>query len=149
VKIIVWRDKHGDRYYDASTLEAWDRSSIEILKQLTDEPYAYWYEETPYISEEDRELASIDLSGASQSVLATLGQKVQEAKARIQQAEAEALRENALRNEALAIIAAGYSELFERGRRTIPRSWLLLERRTGYEYEEYSLEDVFTGDNAQ
>lgn len=41
MKVLVWKDKHCDHYYDASTDEALEKSAVKVLKQLMEYSYIY------------------------------------------------------------------------------------------------------------
>jgi ketosteroid isomerase-like protein len=149
MQIIVWKDKHSNKYYDASTLEAWDASAIEILRELTDDDYGYWREYDPWVSDEDKRLAAIDLTNADPSVLAELEKKVTRAKRTIERGIEEA-SDNKKRIElAKRYVEAGTSPTMVRGKDTkweqkMPASWVLISNNAGGEYETIRLEDVFT-----
>lgn len=42
-QIIIAKEKHGDRFYDASTPEAWAKNALKILTERWNE--GYWYED--------------------------------------------------------------------------------------------------------
>ncbi len=54
MQILVWKDKHGDYFYDASTSEALEKSAQIILKQMV---------EMGYIQEPDDPMKHIQYSG--------------------------------------------------------------------------------------
>jgi len=60
MKVLVWHDKHGEYYYDASTPEAEEASSREILKQMV----ASRYIEEPEDPYKHIQFSSIDLEQA-------------------------------------------------------------------------------------
>lgn len=151
MKIIVWEDKHSTKYYDASTPEAWDASAIEILRELTDEPYGYMNPEyaKPFISDDDRRLAGIDLDTLPTDARDELSHKVTQARAHIEREERGYRRAQEEYALALSYIKAGKSPMMVRGKgyrgeHPVPSSWLIVESRSGYEYENFSTETVWT-----
>lgn len=151
MKIIVWADKHDTSYYDATTIEAWDASSIEILKELTG-PYGYIYEtdlDTIWISEKDKELIEVDLDTLPEPARKALEKDVTAAKSRVERERKYWARQNEQRRLALEYIEAGKSPIVTLGAGTrwekqVPSAWLIIEERNGAEYEDFRLEDVFT-----
>lgn len=148
MQIIVWNDKHGTSYYDASTTEALDASSIEILKSLTDERYGYWREYEPWVSDENKRLAAIDLTGADPAILAELEKKVTRAQREVQRGIDDARERKETIALAKSYIEAGKSPIVSRGsgryERKVPAAWLLIVDNSGGEYEDIQLETVFT-----
>lgn len=151
MQIIVWEDKHGPSYYDASTTEAWDKSAIKILQELTGE-YGYLDPEMykPHISDKTRELASINLDILPEAARSVMEQDVLRARRGIESDERYYNLVKKQRELALSFIEAGKSQVMIRGKGTrwekeVPASWLILEERNGGEYERFQLEDVYTG----
>lgn len=146
MQIVVWEDKHSTTYYDASTLEAWDWSSIEILKLLTDETYGYWQVYEPYVSDDDKKLAETNIDGLPEDVLALIGDKVKKARKRIAREQQRYQDDLEKIEEAKKFIAAGKSPTLVRkiNNQKLPAAWRLIQDYGGGEYEKITLEDVET-----
>lgn len=149
MQIIVWEDKHATSYYDASTTEAWDKSAIKILKDLTGE-YGYLDPEAykPYITDKDRELAGIDLDVLPDAARSAIEKDVRRARHHIDTEERYYKHVQEQHRLALSYIEAGKSPVMLRGKGTrweneVPASWLIIEERNGGEYERFSLETVY------
>lgn len=150
-QIIVWEDKHATSYYNASTTEAWDKSAIQILKDLTG-VYGYLDPEMykPYVTDKARELAGIDLDALPDAARSAMEKDVLSTRRRIESEERYYKRVQKQRQLALEYIEAGKSPVMLRGKGTrwekeVPASWLILEERNGGEYEKFLLEDVYNG----
>lgn len=138
MKIIVWEDKHGTSLYDASTLEVWAESSIEILRTMMDNGYYYLDE---YTGEPPLTDGQID----------ALPDQYKETARRDQAAAIRRIKETKENNDFYREVErvirehdTGSFTLGSRGReREIPIAWDLLDQRSDYEYEHVSVETVW------
>jgi hypothetical protein len=165
MEILVWEDKYGTSYYDASTPEALEKSALKILRQLLNDRYIV-KPENP-LEGDNLEYSGIDL---------------EQARLTLEQIEAlptEGLRKDALAHRkrlanrirsyqnqlaeynAIQKVLAG-EEVYARdwvrkadtkqgkkgdvvkGRRIT--AWSLLQMRNGAEYEHFSIEVVQEAD---
>lgn len=148
MQIIVWESKHTTSYYDASTTAAWDKSAIQILTDLIDMQYMDPEAYKPYITEKDRELASIDLEALPDNARSAVEKDVRRARHHIDTEERYYKHIQEQRRLADSYIEAGKSPVMLRGKGTrwekeVPASWLILEERNGGEYEKFGLETVY------
>lgn len=148
MQIIVWESKHTTSYYDASTTAAWDKSAIQILTDLIDMQYLDAEAYKPYITEKDRELASIDLEVLPDNARSAIEKDVKRARHHINTEERYYNQAKEQRKLADSYIEAGKSPVMLRGKGTrwekeVPASWLILEERNGGEYERFQLETVY------
>lgn len=148
MQIIVWESKHATSYYDASTTAAWDKSAIQILKDLISMQYLDAELYKPYITEKDRELASIDLDVLPDNARSAVEKDVNRARKHIAAEERYYRVAKQQRRLADSYIEAGKSPVMLRGKgtkweREVPASWLILEERSGGEYEKFGLETVY------
>lgn len=148
MQIIVWESKHTTSYYDASTTAAWDKSAIQILTDLIDMQYLDAEAYKPYITEKDRELASIDLEALPDNARSAIEKDVKRARHHINTEERYYNQAKEQRKLADSYIEAGKSPVMLRGKGTrwekeVPASWLILEERNGGEYERFQLETVY------
>ena len=138
MKVLVWKDKHGTSYYDASTPEALAESALNVLGTMMDIGYYYREEkefEVPITDEEIeamplkyRDHARKDQSYAKRSIL-------------------DAKENNDFYDEVKRVLAEHDMSTVTIGRgkheRQVPIAWNLLDSRSDYEYEYVSLEDVW------
>jgi hypothetical protein len=150
MQIIVWHSKHGNYYYDASTVESWDKSAIKILEDLIDIGYMNPEMYKPYISNKDKELAEIDLDALPDAARAALEKDVVSARRSIKNQNLTYENEKKQFRLASDYIEKGESPTMTQGtgtrhERKIPASWIILQNRNGGEYERFELETVYTG----
>lgn len=135
-RILVWRNKHGDDYYDASTEDALNGAARHILKQLVDEGWV-WEPEAPDVDPEERAVAAM-----TDEQIASLPTAIQDSTTKN--------RDRAKRT--VDRLDAAYEQ--ERGHWgrvqsavggfTKPSPYSVLMERSGAEYEDYEIEDVRT-----
>jgi hypothetical protein len=147
-RIIVCQEKHGTRYYDASSDEEWAKSALKILSDRLDD--GYWY----YDPRAESHPFSLDLRKKRDELLAITDEQIdaipsEEARdllrAKREQARAE-LREEADEIEEYerirAVVEAQDESFVTVGRSREPKAWRLLEARSGHEYESVELADL-------
>lgn len=125
-QILVAREKHGNRYFDASTPELLAKSAFKLLKERWEDEYWYYLDDPP----DGKDILSEEQIVA----LPTEGLQSAESKKRT-----DYLRE--LRNwqsderEYLAIQDCVENNCFN-------KAWKLLNGRSDYEYESVELETL-------
>ncbi len=151
--IVIFKEKYGERMYDASTEEALQKAFYSILKERS--ALGYWYYEptpveeslTSYITPEYEAYESI-----SPEVLATLPEEVQKKARYIPNMRARLTREYETEKKwwdnLQLILSLPFDEAFKlkqpygnRGR----EQYLIedtIEARSDYEYEGYTIEQL-------
>lgn len=147
MKILVWRCKYGENYYDASTPEALEASSLEVLRNLVKDGYIF---------EPKDPMKHIEYSGIDLEL------------ARLTPEQIHALPTQSLRDEAIKHMkrfayryAVYYHEKHQyeviqrllngetvvekhNGKQRTFTAWSILQMRDGSEYENFSVADVWT-----
>jgi len=154
-RIIIFKEKHSDRYFDASTEEATLKAFYSILKERL--KAGYWYQEPEslekqlarYIKPEDAEYAKIP-----EEVLITLPEEIQKKARRIPTLTARVERQYAGEmewwnnlNKVLSMPFTEAAKLTVTHVRT-PHSLIkdLYESRADGEYEGYEFEELEDAD---
>lgn len=125
-QILIAKEKHGTRYFDASTPELLAESAFKLLKERWDDGYWYFLDDPP----EDKEVLSEEQIAA----LPTESLRNQESQKR-----KSFLREQRdweyLAKEYRAIENCVKNKLKD-------KAWKLLQNRSDYEYENVELEEL-------
>ena len=147
-RILVWKAKHGDYYFEASTDEDLEKSACKIVTQLVREGWAYdpgelrvsWDTNIVDVSDQDIE----EMPEAFRETFRAERDRAQRQRARETKFhESEVLmwqRMNMLVNgeTPTRTIRTKDDELTE-----VPvTAWYILQQRNGWEYENYRLELV-------
>lgn len=139
-KVLMWEHKHGTSLYDASTPEALDAAAVQVIRELLQLQYIYEPYE-PHLPEDYVELSKVDLEKLDETARKLLEKQVQTARSELQRLTSEYKYEREDYDEATKIVEAGKTEISDNGS---PASWRFLQRRSGYEYELFSLVKVWT-----
>jgi hypothetical protein len=137
-QVVVWHNKHGDVYYDASTPEMWAKSCLAILRDMNEFGHLVAWE----IPEKFREVDPMSVPEGHYRDLVESDNK----RHRSQAAEYTKNNDNvahaldAIKNNDVALVTRGRGR-FEHQE---PRIWELLTRRRDYEYERVELVAVRT-----
>jgi hypothetical protein len=125
-QILIAKEKHGTRYFDASTPELLAESAFKLLKERWNDGYWYYLDDPP----EDKDVLSEEQIAA----LPTESLRNQESQK----------REYFLREqrdwEYLAEKYRAIKDCVENGLKN--RAWKLLQNRSDYEYENVELETL-------
>lgn len=152
-KILILEEKHGDRYYDASTPEALSRAAVKVLKERAEE--GYWYirhyaDDTPANSK-DAELLAVtdeDLAATPAVIRADLEAQVLKARQRVERTKRLKLEEDEWFDALESVISAPEEEAWQikdKGQFTRGGTYLayaLLRSRSDYEYEGIRIETL-------
>lgn len=157
MNIIVWEDKHGTSYYDASTPENREASAREILRQLIDQQYIYKPDDEPDVYGIDMELVA--LTEDQVDALPTNSMAAEARKHRKTYAARVRENDDAKREyETIQEILAGETVYRRWTRQTDSRdgkfkagqrmkapitAWSMVSARSDYEYEQFSEETVW------
>lgn len=150
-RIIIFKEKHGDSYFDASTDEALARACLAVLRQRNKEGwyYAPTKPEASYSKEEQAILAMTDEQ--IEAIPEPIKSETATRKAKLVRRLAGAEREYKLDNEWFTLLtellALPVEEAVTRVRtfrsgRTQPLAYALIEDRNGGEYEGFYIEDL-------
>ncbi len=125
-QILIAKEKHGTRYFDASTPELLAESAFKLLKERWDDGYWYCLDDPP----EDKEVLSEEQIAA----LPTESLRNQESQKR-----KDYLRKlyNWQSDEKQYLFI---KDCVENGLKN--RAWKLLQNRSDYEYENVELEEL-------
>lgn len=147
-RIIVCHEKHETRYYDASTDEAWAKSSLKILTDRFNE--GYWY----YDPRAEQHPFSLDLRAKRDELAAITDDQIEQIPSEDARELLRKKREQALDEqsedaemveeyERIKAVVEAQDDSFETvGRSREPKAWRLLEARSDHEYERIELEDL-------
>ncbi len=170
-QVLVWEHKHGRNIYDASTPESLEASARKILSTLIDWQYLSASTEEPYVSPNDRPLLEIAEETVSalpepfKSQVETARKRYNESKKELQEANAEFEIANRLiageviyhtarrrkkysADDWTTIVEAAQTKwknnpkIYDDRIETQITAWGLLQKRNGYEYEQFELESV-------
>jgi hypothetical protein len=166
VRIVAWKHKHGVNYYDASTDEALQASARKIIKDLLTMGYIYEPEHPMmHIQYSGIDLEQAQLTDEQIDVLPTLSLRAEATKHKDALTRRYREYEEAKKEYAdYQRCAAGEPVMQAAWRRKadspdgkykagdmMPESevppWKVLQWRDGGEYEDFSLETVWTPDN--
>lgn len=150
-RIIVFNEKHGDSYFDASTDEALARACLAVLKERNG--YGWYYKPTqPEKSYSAEEQAILDMTDEQiESLPEPIKTETAARKAKLARRFAGAERAYALDNEwytsMIDLISLPVEEAITRVRtfrsgRTQPLAYALIEDRNDGEYEGYNIEEL-------
>jgi hypothetical protein len=152
MRIIVCEEKHSTRHWDASTDEAWAKSSLAILTERFNEGYWYYNPEDEQHEfslnrrkERDELLAMTDEqidAIPSDEVRVGIRRKIKAAKADRREdeqmaAEYEEIRQ-VVESQDLSMVTVGGGKWAHQE----PKAWTLLDARSDHEYEGVSLETL-------
>lgn len=164
-RIVIWHDKHGDHYYDASTNEALAAASLDILSDWLEYGYIYTPEDPldperlkqswASVKQEDVDWAAKPLAEPEDETNALYNDKVRKAKQKVNTAVAryqDDLKsigrvQKAVDEHDLRVIPAKTwtdSRGRERQQREQVYAWVLLQEYSGGEYQE--VEDEYLTD---
>lgn len=161
MRVLVWKNKHANQYYDASTPEALDASAREILRSLIhDYQYVYGPSEPSYfgIDLEQAALTDDQIAELPTNAMRETAASHKSAKERADKEYEDDVEEyqNALkvsRGEEVIVDHGVYRRDDPRGRwkagdRALKKltAWDILQDRNGAEYEVFELEEVWTHD---
>jgi hypothetical protein len=130
MRIIVAHEKHGERYFDATTDEAWAQVSLRVLTDRWNEGHWYRRNDTTY------EVTPDELIDALPNPY--IRDQVHLANNQVKRMIALQQQENAFCEDVERVVAAQDSS-FDRGQ---PVAWRLLQRRANYQYERLELVKV-------
>jgi hypothetical protein len=134
MKVLIWKSKHGDLYYDASTSEALRASALEILKMNFE---VGWY--PSYTHPDDSEW--VKKPELSQEQIDDLPDgEIKEAAIKQAKDYHRSLAEFMENEKFLTQVRKSLEE------NDGDLALSLLKRRNGYEYECFDIETVWTGD---
>jgi hypothetical protein len=146
-RIIIAKEKDDTRYLDASTDEAWAKSALALLSERFRD--GYWYHDPTADMHEfvvARRGAREELIAMSEETLASLPEMAQaDLRRKILVAKRDAAEDQKEREQYLEIKQVvdeqdlGWTG---KGRYLKPKAWVLLERRTEYEYERVGLREI-------
>jgi hypothetical protein len=145
-QIIVAEEKHQTRYLDASTPEAWAKSSLALLTQRFQE--GYWYDNPTEAQDEFTLKARHEREGllaVSEATMSGLPSGEQEEmRKKIESAKREILdeAEDARQYMVIKAVVEGQDLTWVGKRYPRPRAWNLLEARSHHQYEHVELEYV-------
>lgn len=145
MQILVWKSKHADYYFDASTPEDLEKSARKILQKLVD---GDWIFEPSLYESWDKELVEVSneaLEGLPSSMVEEVEQHRAKKARAISEFEAEKTEWNQLQKilageEVVREYTNSAGEVWKRP----VTAWGLLQNRSGYEYEEYDVVKVET-----
>ena len=144
MKVLTWEHKHGTFLYDASTSEVLEKSARQILNELISEGYVYEPEDPMKHVEHsgiDMELAQLTTEEIDALPLESLQKKARKEKNRL----ADRVRRAQYEREDYDLIirvARGEKVIDNRGRQMT--AWRILQDRSGYEYEVFDVQSVWT-----
>lgn len=169
MQILVWKGKHSDSYYDATTDEALQAASRSIIKELVEYGYVYEPEAPREETEQVKELLALtpeEVEAIPASVRGFTQNEIRRHKARIaadESAKAEweeavahskgedvarlVMKRDDPRWEKVVEAAAKKPEIYrerEEGMFRVVTPWSFLSDRSGFEYEDYELVTVQT-----
>jgi len=138
-RILVWKHKYGESYYDASTDEALEKSACKILNTLVKDGWIY-DPGTLYVSWDDdvADLTDEDLEKMPDSLRATICEQRDRAR-RTRDRETAFYDKEVESWTHVNMLVRGETPSRDGHRIT---AWGVLQERDGYEYEDYSLHKV-------
>jgi hypothetical protein len=152
MQIIVCHEKHGERYYDASTPEAWAKSALAILTDRFND--GYWYHDPRQVTNS----FSLERRAKMYEMLLVTDEQIEaipsdEARVVLRKQRRRARAEHQQELEQIEqydrikiAVEAQDRGFFTVGRDSfqIPVAWDILEDRSDHEYERVELEQVIT-----
>jgi hypothetical protein len=155
MRILIARDKHETRYLNASTVEAWAASSLQLLRERLEQGW-YWApkdDEDGLGTSEWADRRRVEIAEAMaltdeqiEALPGRLRHEVLKERAQARQSIADAAHARAwvkevtalVRNKDMAMVTVG------RGRweRQEPKAWTYLYDRSDHEYEGVEVIDV-------
>lgn len=130
-QILIAREKHGTRYFDASTPELLAESAFKLLKERWEEGYWYFLDDPP----EDKDILSEEQIAA----LPTESLRNQESQRRKNYLR-ELYNWQVVEKQYLAIKDCVENGLKNRAWKLL--AWKPLQNRSDYEYENVELEEL-------
>lgn len=143
MRVIVCHEKHGERYYDASTTETLAASALQILTDRWEE--GYWYNDPReyYTEEKMRTYTPEEIEALPSNELKVRAEQ-QNRRAKDNQRQFD--RDLAFYEQVQRVVEQQdlSTRTVGRGRyeREVPIAWDLLQERSDYEYERVELVDV-------
>lgn len=154
-QIVVFREKHGDRYFDASTAELKALSFLTVLRERVEEGYWYYRQyEQPTLKLSSEQKALLALTDEQLAGLPTAMQNdIHGKRARIERSQQGYLRQKKLEEEWFnavdvllslpdedAIILTGEDVPGRWGRASLVQE--VMSARADYEYEGFDIQPV-------
>lgn len=152
--IVIFKEKYGKRYFDASTPEALGLACVKVLKERAEAGYFYYREyeaDGPKFDKETQEALALNdeqLAVIPETLRAELQRKRDRAKRSVTIYEQRKQQENEWFDNLQKIIdlpakeAAALTYVNQRNGRTYNLAYDLLNVRSDYQYEEFEVLDL-------
>ena len=152
---LLFKEKNGDRYFDASTAERRALACRLVLGDRMNQGYWYNRPQEPEFDQETLDLLAIEgeaffsTSGLPESIASELYTKKTAAERRVRRAKEDFEQENSWFTRADAVLALSEADFLAsivtdaHGRTRPSEAELLLDERSDYEYEEMTTVTFF------